>query len=172
MIGPPCPGDGSIPRAVSQHRSYSVTELAACFGVHKNTVRHWQLAGLKPNNDGRPFLFHGGVVRAFLFARNASRKRPCQAGTLYCFRCRVARPPALGMIEYVPISNASGNLRAFCAECETMMHRRASRVAIASVMPGFDVQFVHVRPRLRKNEYDQLFECKRQNKFEAPPGLD
>jgi len=85
------------PRAVSQYRSYSVTELAACFGVHKNTVRHWQLAGLMPNDDGRPYLFQGGVVRAFLLKRNASRKRPCQPGTFYCFRCRDARPPALGI---------------------------------------------------------------------------
>jgi hypothetical protein len=89
------------PRAVSQYRSYSVTELAACFGVHKNTVGHWQLAGLKPNDDGRPYLFQGGVVRAFLMERNASRKRPCEAGTFYCFRCRDARPPALGMVEFV-----------------------------------------------------------------------
>lgn len=28
-------------RAVKLHRSYSVPELAACFGVHKNTVRLW-----------------------------------------------------------------------------------------------------------------------------------
>ena len=136
------------PRAVSQHRSYSVTELADCFGVHKNTVRHWQLAGLMPNDDGRPYLFHGGAVRAFLLARNASRKRPCRAGTLYCFRCREARPPALGMVEYVPISATSGNLRAICGECETLMHRRASRAALATVMPGFNVQFVQAPTRL------------------------
>ena len=29
------------PHAVKLHRSYSVPELAACLGVHKNTVRHW-----------------------------------------------------------------------------------------------------------------------------------
>ena len=124
------------PRAVSQYRSYSVTELAACFGVHKNTVRHWQRAGLKPNDDGRPYLFQGGVVRAFLMERNASRKRPCLAGTLYCFRCRDARPPALGMVEFVGKTAKLGTLRAICAECETLMNRKASLAALASVMPG------------------------------------
>ena len=136
------------PRAVSQYRSYSVTELAACFGVHKNTVRHWQLAGLKPNADGRPYLFQGGVVRAFLTERNASRKRPCRAGTLYCFRCRDARPPALGLVEFVAKTEKLGTLRAICAECETLKNRKASRAGIASVMPGIDIQFVQALPRL------------------------
>ena len=136
------------PRAVSQYRSYSVTELAACFGVHKNTVRHWQLAGLKPNDDGRPYLFQGGVVRAFLLERNASRKRPCEAGTFYCFRCRDARPPALGMVEFVAKTAKLGTLRAICAECETLMNRKASRATLSSVMPGIGVQFVQALPRL------------------------
>jgi hypothetical protein len=136
------------PRAVSQYRSYSVTELAACFGVHKNTVRHWQLAGLKPNDDGRPYLFRGGVVRTFLTERNASRKRPCQPGTLYCFRCRDARQPALGMVEFVGKTATLGTLRAICAECETLMNRKASRAALSSVMPGINVQIVLAPPRL------------------------
>ena len=136
------------PRAISQYRSYSVTELAACMGVHKNTVRHWQLAGLKPNDDGRPYLFQGGAVRVFLMKRNASRKRPCAAGTLYCFRCRDARPPALGMVEFVVKTAKLGTLRAICAECETLMNRKATRAGIASIMPGIDVQFVPVLPRL------------------------
>ena len=140
---------GVNPRAVKLHRSYSVPELAACFGVHKNTVRHWQRAGLKPLDGGRPVLFQGAIVRAFLSTRNASRKRPCPPGTLYCFRCREPRSPALGMVDYVSISTISGNVRAICATCETVMHRRASKAALASILPGCDVQFVEALPRLK-----------------------
>ena len=136
------------PRAISQYRSYSVTELAACMGVHKNTVRHWQLAGLKPNDDGRPYLFQGSVVRAFLIDRSASRKRPCRAGTLYCFRCRDARPPALGMVEFVAKTAKLGTLTAICAECDTLMNRKASRAGIGLIMPGIEVLFVQALPRL------------------------
>jgi len=137
------------PRTVKLHRSYSVPELAACLGVHKNTVRHWQRDGLKPLDSGRPALFQGAIVRAFLSTRNASRKRPCPPGTLYCFRCRKPRPPALGMVDFVSINARSGNIRAICETCETVMNRRASEAALASILPGCDVQFVEALPRLR-----------------------
>ena len=136
------------PRAVKQHRSYSVSELAACFGVHKNTVRHWQRDGLKPLDGGRPVLFQGAIVRAFLAARNASRKRPCPPGTLYCFRCREPRAPVLGIVDFISINDTSGNIRAICATCETVMHRRASKASLASILPGCDFQIVKALPRL------------------------
>lgn len=128
------------PLSVKMHRSYSVPELATCLGVHKNTVRHWQREGLDPLDVARPLLFQGQTVRAFLSSRNASRKRPCQPGTIYCFRCRESRPPALGMVDYVAITAVSGNLGAICATCGTMRHRRARRAALATIMPGLDVQ--------------------------------
>lgn len=144
------------PRAVKLHRSYSVPELAACLGVHKNTVRHWQRGGLTPLDGGRPVLFQGETVRAFLTARNANRKRPCPTGTLYCFRCRGPRPPALGMVDYLSISAISGNVRAICATCETVMHRRVSKTALASFLPGCDVQIVEAVPRLKGSSLPSL----------------
>lgn len=129
------------PNKVKLHRSYSVEELARCLDVHKNTVRHWQAKGLEPIDKVRPLLFHGQAVRAFLAAQNASRKQPCQPGTLYCFRCRVPRKPALGMVDYVALKPTNGNLSALCEVCESTMHRRVREADIASVMPGCTVQF-------------------------------
>ena len=137
------------PRAVKLHRCYSVPELAACFGIHKNTVRHWQREGLTPLDGKRPVLFQGAVIRAFLSKRNTSRKCPCPAGTLYCFKCRAPRPPALGMVDFVSINAVSGNVRAICAICETVMHRRARKAALASIMPGCDVQFPQAPSRFK-----------------------
>jgi hypothetical protein len=128
------------PKRVKLHRSYSISELALCCGIHKNTVRHWQAKGLEPVDSSRPTLFHGGTVRAFLAKAKASRKRPCPPGTLYCLRCRVPRQPALGMVDFVPISASSGNLRAICAHCETVMHRRTRSDDLGKVMPDRTVQ--------------------------------
>ena len=135
-------------RRVKQLRLYSVTELADCCGVHKNTVRHWQAAGLEPIDARHPALFRGEAARAFLAKRSASRKRPCPPGTIYCFRCREGRPPAGAMADYVPMNGVSGNLRAICATCEMIMHRRIRLAALPATMPGIDVQIMEGERRL------------------------
>jgi hypothetical protein len=144
------------PRAVKLHRSYSVPELADCCGVHKNTVRHWQRDGLKPVDDKRPILFHGATVKLFLSNRKANRKRPCPAGTLYCLRCRTPRQPAPGPITFVSINALSGNIRAICAACGTVMHRRARKAALRSILPGRQVQFAEGQPRLKGRSHPSL----------------
>jgi len=136
------------PNRAKLHWTYSVGELAAVFGVHKNTVGNWQRDGLEPIDCRKPILFRGAVVREFLAKRNARRKRPCPPGTLFCFRCRMPRAPALGLIEYLPITSKTGSVRAICDTCETLMHRRASRLALAATMPNLDVQFPEAPLRL------------------------
>lgn len=136
------------PNRIKRHRSYTAGELADRFGIHKNTVRHWRQHGLAPIDGNRPVLFHGEAVRAFLAKRNADRKCPCPPGTLFCLKCRAPRAPALGMVEYLPITAASGNLRALCEHCETMMHRRVRRADIERVMPGLSLQITQAAPRL------------------------
>lgn len=136
------------PRRVKLHRIYSTAELAACCGVHKNTVRHWQAIGLEPVSKGRPTLFDGATVRAFLAKRNASRKRPCPPGTLYCFKCRQPCAPAMGMVEATRQNATTGNLSAICEVCGTMMHRRTRLAAIGEIMPNLDVQIREAGPRI------------------------
>jgi hypothetical protein len=136
------------PYAIKIHRTYDVNQLAAKTGVHKNTVRHWQKEGLQPIDDKRPVLFQGASIRAFLSKRNASRKSPCWPGTLYCFRCRAPRKPALNMVDYIPMSATSGNLSAICAICETIMHRRARFTSLATILPGCDIQIGQALSRL------------------------
>ena len=161
---------GSIhpnPRLAKIHRSYSVEDLARLFKVHKNTVRHWQRDGLKPIDGGRPILFHGSTVRDFLAKRNASRKAPCLPGTLYCFRCRAPRDPAGGMVDFIRISATSGNLRALCATCETVMHRRAATATLAAIMPACDMQFAEGPARLKGSPRPSL-NCDLERKASAP----
>jgi hypothetical protein len=44
------------------------------------------------------------------------------------------------MVDFVPVTERSGNLRAICESCGTLMHRRASVNTIAAAMPGIAVQ--------------------------------
>ena len=137
------------PNSVKLNRTYDVAELAARLGVHKNTVRHWQREGLEPLDSRRPVLFHGATVRDFLSSRNASRKSPCPPGTLYCFKCRAPRSPALDMVDYIPINATGGNVRALCATCEPVMHRRAAKDSLATILPGCDLQITQAPPSLK-----------------------
>lgn len=136
------------PYLVKIHRSYTASELAARLGLHKNTVRHWQRDGLASVDEGRPTLFQGAVVRAFLINRNASRKRPCPPDTLYCVRCREPRPPELEKADYLELRPGTGNLRAVCSNCGSTMHRRARADAIPTIMPSIEVQIREATPRL------------------------
>jgi hypothetical protein len=130
------------PNVIKTHRCYSIGELSDRLGVHKNTVRNWQRSGLTPIDDGRPILFQGGAIRDFLKKQNVSRKVPCGPGRFYCLRCREPRSPAGAMVDFLPVTERSGNLRAICETCGTLMHRRASVTAIAVAMPGIVVQVV------------------------------
>lgn len=136
------------PNLAKIHHSYTARELADRLGVHKNTIRHWQLNGLRPIDDQRPYVFDGAVVRQFLKSRNESQKQPCPVGMLYCFRCHEPRRPSPTSIEYAQTRIGAGNLRGLCSECGTVMCRRVRQDAIAAVMPGLLVQIRQVPSRL------------------------
>ena len=144
------------PNVVKLNRTYDASQLSACCGVHKNTVLNWREAGLEPIDNIKPVLFHGSAVREFLKKRNARRKKPCGPGRLYCFRCRGPRPPALGLVEYLPLTATSGNLKAFCGTCETVMHRKARRADLAATMPRIDIQFAERSLRLVGSPFPSL----------------
>jgi hypothetical protein len=136
------------PNLVKLHRTYDVSELARRCGVHKNTVLNWRVSGLAPIDGSKPILFHGAAIRAFLKKRNGERKQPCGPGKLYCFRCKQPRAPALGLADYISVTATSGNVRAFCEACETVMYRRVSLAALSRAMPGMDFQIAEAPPRL------------------------
>jgi len=128
------------PRRAKLHRSYSAFELADLLGVHKNTVRHWIRDGLPVVDGARPVLIVGSEFQAWWSKRRKATKRPCKPGQMYCFKCREPKAPAMGMVDYVATNTATGNLKALCATCGTMMHRSTRLTDIAARMPGLDVQ--------------------------------
>lgn len=136
------------PRCAKLHRSYTAHELAELLDVHKNTVRQWIKSGLPVVDGTRPVLITGSDFQAWWGRRRKAAKRPCQPGQMYCFKCRKPKQPALGMVEYAATNAATGNLRAICETCETMMHQRARLTNVAARMPGMDVQITLAPSRI------------------------
>lgn len=130
------------PRLAKLNRTYSIEEVGRLYGIHRETVRRWvRTDELSPIDDRRPILIDGGTLRSFLGRRREAAKRPTPAGNLHCFRCRGARPPALGMADFqTPRGRGAGNLRALCDACGAIMNRRAKWEAVPSILPGVEVR--------------------------------
>jgi hypothetical protein len=138
-------------RLVKIHRSYTVEEIACLFGAHKNTVRAWVKAGLPTCDGKRPMLILGHDLAAFLYARRAKKKQPCQPGEIYCVRCRAPKLPAGNMAEYFPITEKFGNLIAICPDCNSMMNRRVSMAKLGQVQRKMDITFPQALLRLSES---------------------
>jgi hypothetical protein len=141
------------PRRAKLHRSYSVVELGHLLGVHKHTVRGWIGNGLPTVDGSRPVLIHGDEFQRWWSGKRKAAKRPCQPGQLYCCKCRGPKAPALGMVEYRPSSALTGNLKALCETCGTMMHRRARLEDIAAKMPGLEVRCTQASPSIAERAH-------------------
>jgi excisionase family DNA binding protein len=66
-------------RRVKIHRNYTIAELAARIGAHKQTISRWIAAGLPTTDSRRPFLIRGDEFRAFMRAREPSSSIANQA---------------------------------------------------------------------------------------------
>ena len=129
------------PRLVKMHRSYDAHELSLLFAIHKNTLRAWIKLGLKPIDDRRPALFQGLVVREFLTARSHKARQSCLSHELYCLCCKTPKTPAGNIVDYLPTTERTGNLRGICPDCENLIHRRTSMARLSGLRGVFLVAF-------------------------------
>lgn len=148
------PGKRLNPRLAKIHRSYTIEEAARLFRVHKQTVRNWIKAGLPALTGKRPYLLLGSDIREFLGGRR--KRSPCGPGRLYCLRCREPRRPAGDMLDYLPITLMSGNLRGICPTCEALMHRRVSLAKVDVVRGQAEVSYPHRQQRLTDTDPPSL----------------
>ena len=112
-------------RKVKKHRSYTVSEVSRLLGVHKGTVARWTKSGLQVLDDQRPKLVIGSDLIAFLQVQ-APIKQKCAPHECYCLKCRKPRAPAFAEAEFTPDKTHSGQLRALCEVCTTIIHKRVS----------------------------------------------
>jgi hypothetical protein len=135
-------------RLVKIHRSYSVAEIAALFGVHRNTVREWVKHGLPTSDRLRPMLILGRHLAEFLRARSSARKRPCQPGEVYCVRCRVPRAPAGNLADYQAMTTMTGNLIGICPVCDSLIYRRVNFTKLEQIRGNLDIRIPQTPARL------------------------
>lgn len=136
------------PRLVKTHRNYAVEEVAALFGIHRNTVREWVKRGLPTIDDRRPMLIFGHDLVTFVRARRAKNKRSCKPGEIYCVRCRAPKAPAGEMADYRATTETLGSLVGICPDCELVMYRRVSLAKLDQVRGKLDITIPQALPRI------------------------
>lgn len=120
-------------RSIKIHRAYTVEAAARATGCARGTIRRWIKSGALPAIiDHKPHLILGGDLYDYLKRRAASGSK-LQLHECYCFKCRTPRVPGMGMAEYLPLTQTTGNLRALCGTCTTVMHKAIPLAALAAL---------------------------------------
>lgn len=149
-------------------QSYKIEEIADMLNVHKNTVRVWMKEGLHAIDDGKPYLIHGAVLKAFLAQRQKARKQPCQHGEIYCLKCRAPRRPWEGIVDVQLISQKIAQIMGICSVCNGKLNRRTSVAKLEEHQKHFNIQqlvmgsiVVHLPPSLhcyltKEDNHDEI----------------
>lgn len=143
-------------RLVKIHRNYTVEEVADLFCIHKNTVREWVKKGLPLCDEKRPALILGRVLAEFLQTQRTKNKRTCQAGEMYCLRCREPRKPVPDLLDYQPITDKVGNLTAVCSHCDALMNKRVSYAKLPVIQAQMGVTFPQAQKHIRDSNQPSL----------------
>lgn len=123
---------------VKINRNYTFEELAAVFGIHKNTVSAWVKNGLPCLKEMRPFLILGADARVYLKSQRSSKKQKCKPNEFYCMRCKVPTHPH-DSFEYLPMTDTKGRLSGFCVRCECVVNKFVSVVSLERYSLLFDL---------------------------------
>lgn len=121
-----------LARGVKLHLNYTVEEAARVTGNCKGTVRRWLKEGLPALFDQKPALILGGDLIDYLKGKQG-RKQKCRLHECFCFSCRKPSTPAFGEVEVFMLTPDSGNLRALCERCATVMHKRISVARVSEL---------------------------------------
>ena len=86
---------------VKIHRSYTLKEISDCCKVNIKTVQRWKKQGMEViDNNSKPFLVEGSVLKEFLRQKRNEHKCTLNEGEFYCTKCKVGRKSLLDKVEF------------------------------------------------------------------------
>jgi hypothetical protein len=127
------------PNRVKVNRNYTYEELAAVYGVHKNTVAAWVKSGLPCLKEMRPYLILGVEARQYLQAQRQNKKQKCKPNELFCMRCKKPTRTAENFVEYLPLTATKGRLGGFCLTCEGVVNKFIGYASLEKYSLIFDL---------------------------------
>jgi hypothetical protein len=118
-------------RKVKLHHCYTTLEITQVFGVSISTVSKWTTDGLYPIDRGRPYLYLGAAIAAFLKAR-AKPRHPSGPGEMFCVACKSTISPAGMVADLIARTPTTGDLVGECPHCGRRAHRRVRLSEVAA----------------------------------------
>jgi transposase-like protein len=115
------------PNLAKLRHSYTVSEIAEIYGVHRRTIQIWRKKGLQVlDESSKPFLVLGAEVRRFLQEIDRIRKHPLKPGEFFCLKCRKPRKSLQDRITVEITKKRLGRykqaiLRGVCEVCNCHM---------------------------------------------------
>lgn len=100
-----------------QHWVYSIDDLMALFGAHRNTITNWRNAGLQPVDDHQPLLFKGSEVSRFHADRKLKNRHRQLPGEFKCLSCKEHVLPDIKTVTLHYQDSQTPAARAMCPEC-------------------------------------------------------
>jgi len=76
------------PKLIEKHRTYSVAELAALYGVEKVTVFRWVRNGLLCIDNLTPHLIFGEVLIHWINKHRPTKSSLENKGKVFCVKCK------------------------------------------------------------------------------------
>lgn len=127
------------PNKVKINRSYTYEELAAVYGVHKNTVAAWVNNGLPCMKDMRPYLILGADAKQYLQARRQAKKKKCNLNEFYCMRCKKPSQTTDNLVKYLLLTVTKGCLSGLCSTCGGVVNKFISHASLGKYLRTFDL---------------------------------
>ncbi|MDP2365475.1 MAG: helix-turn-helix domain-containing protein [Ignavibacteria bacterium] len=127
------------PNKVKINRSYSYEELAAVYGVHKNTVAAWVRNGLPCLKEMRPYLILGADAREYLQMQRQTKKQICKPNELFCMRCKKPTRTLDNRAQYFPLTANKGRLRGLCCTCKGVVNKFVGYTDLSKYAVIFDL---------------------------------
>lgn len=118
---------------------YTVQEIAALFGIHKNAVTQWMKKGLEVDTCRRPFLIRGSALIHFLSNRQQRKGRRCNFMEFFCFKCRGPRHVYEDAVDVVIFTPNRLRMNGLCIECDGRVNKLQAVKNLPEIQQRFNV---------------------------------
>ncbi len=113
-------------RRIRPSKTYTLPAIAKALDRDIATVRSWVREGLPLLSDQNPVLVFGSDLKDWLQFKQKARKRKCQLGELFCFKCKQPRKPLPGSVVIIPRNEKTVSIKGQCSVCGTKMNQVGS----------------------------------------------